>query len=216
MLSVRRGLVLLVLLTLVGCLSNPPPAPLGPSDVLPSPTVTVPADRSAEFPAHIHVEGHGAAEFVWDGVEKLTVNRVGYPGAEISWLSVGMGLTVPLPTEPRYRFRWSFDIFNQYMDKPGIFQIAPRTGKGATTLGDMATLVWMRVSSDVQDQYQVYDEDKVDFVKTFSEIAMPCMVTVGKTFANGSIVCPELLSADGERASYKATWEGNSTAKTDE
>lgn len=192
---------------LSACSGNASPA--ASDSPSPSPTQSedpdVPrVDFSHHFPARVRVEATGAANFVWEGEDKMQITRTGGPQYSVNLLSGGFLAPNILPEEPKNRFRWAFDFLSGYADEPGTFTL---TGQPANQQGlsDGSLFIWMRVKDGSKEV--VYEESELEFMKHFSVLRQPCTLVVGPDERSGSLHCPEVATQEGETVGYRVTWE---------
>lgn len=196
----RAAACALALLLLAGCANSSEPDPTSSEQAA--------EDEDDEYTqvtqvvADMEVEGTGAAPFSWTGEGLLHVTRVGTPEIDVNLLTVGFAEPMVVTNDPRHRFRWSFDLLDDYRDRPGTFTIDDETNESG--MHSLAMLLFMRVEDPTKPA--VYDMEEVEFLKQFDQLAQPCQVEVGEDVLSGSLTCPELRSAEGESAGVRLSW----------
>lgn len=160
-------------------------------------------DRSREFEAVVRAEVTGAATFVWEGRQTVALTRVGAPDLEANMLAAGFLEPQVVDGEPEKRFRWGFELFDQYADEPGTFQITGAAA-GEQKLRDAALLVYVVAKDPSKPQLQDWAE--VESYQEFNQVRRACTLQIGPAEATGTLECPELASAEGDTVAIKITW----------
>lgn len=174
------------------------------------PSASTTADQEAEagmptvehFPAHVRVVVSGARSFTWEGREDVHVTRAGAANESVNLLSVGFLQPVKLETDPASRFRWAFDLLDEYEDRPGAFTITGATKPGGVQSG--AFLTFMRVTDATQDI--VHDWRQVELLEDYRGVGQPCTVELSEELAQGSLNCPELTDEQGNAVRVEVDW----------
>lgn len=159
-------------------------------------------DRPRDFLAEVTVEGTGAVPFRWEGHQTVHLIRVGRPGMDVNLLSASVELTEQLPEDRAARFRWGFDLFNVYADRPGTFTF---DGTESAAVKSGVLFVWMRVKDASKEA--VFDESELEYLENFTQLRNPCTVEVGEGERTGALRCPEVANEDGEVAGFEVRWQ---------
>ena len=186
----------LVVLLLAGCQSGSPvPATATPAK---------PDDMTRELPAEASIQIRGDITVDWDGSDTLTLIRAGEPGGGVNLVSIGFLVPVRLPSGYD-RVRWSFDLMDEYTDRPGGYVLDPARAR-VPGVESNVHIVHVRASEAGKDRPYLYEEAEVDFVHDYSTIKRPCDVQLGANLLSGSLSCSALADERGREISVYVTW----------
>lgn len=186
-------------MVLTGCSADGPATPDSPS-ATPSEGAKTGA---SEQQARVTVRVSGAENYRWEGRQLLRFLREGALGESVNLLSVGAVLPQALD-DPRDRFRWAFDLINQYADKPGSYTLERDTG--TSEVSSNILLISMRVKDGSKSA--VFDWADVERFVEYTELQEPCVVEVGPEATSGTLSCPAVADAkSGQVVAIEAEWE---------
>lgn len=164
------------------------------------------ADSTAEDPraprqhtvgASVRVHVSGAHDFVWEGSHEVGFVRM---KGDVNFLSGGFEGPQALAEDPRVRFRWAFDLVNQYHDEPSELTIdAPAPGQTASS----AYFTYMEVRDG--SKHAVFDWDEVEVYQEFKQVET-CVLQLGTELQNGELRCPRLREDGGQEVAVTIRW----------
>lgn len=171
--------------------------------------------RVEQLRSLVTVSMTGARALDWEGVQRVHLTRAGGPTRDVNLLTAGFAEPQILPRDPRIRFRWAFDLLNQYADEPATFTIdpipaAPSPPAGAepaaAPVASNVYLTYMQVAEGSKEKEAVFDWDEVEVYEEYNRLAQPCTVQVADEARSGTLRCPALRAENGQIVSLTVSW----------
>jgi len=219
----RRGVALWVAAMLLiggiaGCsgTATPDPDKLAAEDT-DDPANDPRAPKTDPVRLRVSVTLAGTRTLAWTGEQTVHITRAGGPGRSVNLLTAGFMEPEILPDDPRTRFRWAFDLINQYADAPGTFTIhkpaeaTAAPGQSAAPAAPAASsavyLTYMHVKDSAKSKPEILDWEEVEIYEEYRLGDQPCTVEIGASNRTGKLHCPELAGVEhGGKVSLDVQW----------